>query len=130
MYTSEMREIMFTISNIIEDINRGCTAHNMIEECFSYRIVFFVNEVDGSTKHYIDTSYGDLRKSLESIVRENLSTTKSIVIAQITTRKNGEVISLLSRSYPFSLNAYFQQIAGKKEKEFKIANYGRRVNWC
>lgn len=31
---------MFTISNILEDINRGCATHNMVEDCFSYRIIF------------------------------------------------------------------------------------------
>ena len=52
---------MFTISNIIEDIDRGCLANNMIEDCFSYRIIFFVNEGNKGTKHYIDAEYGGLR---------------------------------------------------------------------
>ena len=47
---------MYTISNIIADIDRGCFANNMIENRFSYRIIFFVNENGKGTKHYIDTS--------------------------------------------------------------------------
>lgn len=35
---------MNTISDILMDINRGCLANNMIEDCFTYRIVYFVNE--------------------------------------------------------------------------------------
>lgn len=37
----ESGENMFTISNIIEDIDRGCLANNMIEDRFSYRIIFY-----------------------------------------------------------------------------------------
>ena len=79
---------MYTISDILRDIDRGCTAHNMIEEKFSYRIVYFSNEQEKSTKHYLDTSYSGLRKALENIIRNNLSLTNSIVIAEITVRKN------------------------------------------
>lgn len=104
---------MFTISDIITDIRRGCTANNMIETCFSYRIVFFVNERNGSAKHYINTSYGDLRKSLESIIRDYLSLTNSVVIAETTVLKNGKCVCLLSRSYSFSLDGYFKQISGE-----------------
>ena len=35
---------MVTISDILKDIERGCTANNLKEECFSYRLVYFVNE--------------------------------------------------------------------------------------
>ena len=35
---------MNTISDILMDIDRGCLANNMIEDCFTYRIVYFVNE--------------------------------------------------------------------------------------
>ncbi len=104
---------MFTISDIITDISRGCTANNMIETCFSYRIVFFVNERDGNVKHYIDTSYGDLWKSLESIIRDYLSLTNTVVIAETTALKNGKCVCLLSRSYSFSLGGYFKQISGE-----------------
>lgn len=104
---------MYTISNIIADINRGCLANNMIEDRFSYRIIFFVNENGKGTKHYIDTSYDGLRKSLESIIRENLSVTNNIVVAETTALKNGKCVSLLSRSYSFSLDEYFKRINGE-----------------
>lgn len=104
---------MYTISNIIADINRGCLANNMIEDRFSYRIVFFVNENGRGTKHYIDSKYGDLRKSLESIIREHLSVTNNIVVAETTVLKNGKCVSLLSRSYVFSLDEYFKRINGE-----------------
>lgn len=118
---------MHTISDIISDIDRGCIANNMTEDRFSYRIVFFINENGKGTKHYIDSKYGDLRKSLESIIRENLSVTNSIVLAAATTRKNGETVSLLSRSYVFSLEEYFHQIYGrcKSENENRNIKYGR-----
>ena len=104
---------MYTVSNIIADIDRGCLSHNMIETCFSYRIIFFVNEGSKGTKHYIDTTYGDLRKTLENIIRGHLSVTNSVVIAKITALKNGKCVSLLSRSYAFSLDEYFYQIYGR-----------------
>lgn len=118
---------MYTISNIIADIDRGCLSNNMVEDRFSYRIIFFVNENGKGTKRYIDTSYDDLRKSLESIIRENLSVTNSIVLAAATTRKNGETVSLLSRSYLFNLDGYFEHIVGKAEKEYKTVSHGRRM---
>lgn len=31
---------MFTISDILQDISRGCAVYNLNEDCFSYRIVF------------------------------------------------------------------------------------------
>lgn len=113
---------MVTISDIITDINRGIMAHNMVENCFSYRIIFFVNEGDKGTKHYIDTTYGGLRKSLESIIKDNLSLTNAIVIAETTVLKNGECVCLQSRPYQFSLDGYFRQING----EYK--NVGRNSN--
>ena len=104
---------MFTISNILADIDRGCAANNMIEECFSYRIVFYVNEGNRGSRHYADTAYDGLRKSLESIIRNNLSVTNSIVIAETTALKNGKCVRLQSRSYAFSLDGYFRQISGE-----------------
>ena len=35
---------MYTVSDIMMDINRNCMANNMAEDRFSYRIIFFVNE--------------------------------------------------------------------------------------
>ncbi|MDE7323787.1 MAG: hypothetical protein K2N73_13935 [Lachnospiraceae bacterium] len=118
---------MYTISNIIADIDRGCLANNMIENRFSYRIIFFVNENGKGTKHYIDTSYDDLRKTLENIIREYLSVTNNIVLAETTALKNGKCVSLLSRSYAFSLEEYFHQIYGrcKSDSENRNITYGR-----
>ena len=104
---------MYTVSDILQDIDRGCLANNMIENRFSYRIIFFVNENGRGTKHYIDTSYNGLRKSLESIIREHLSVTNNIVVAETTALKNGRSICLQSRSYSFSLDEYFRRLNGE-----------------
>ena len=118
---------MYTISNIIADINRGCLANNMTENRFAYRIVFFVNENGKGTKHYIDTSYDGLRKTLESIIRENLSITNNIVIAETTALKNGKCICLQSRAYSFSLDEYFRRLNGeyKDKRQNESMMYGR-----
>ena len=118
---------MYTISDIISDIDRGCIANNMTEDRFSYRIVFFVNENGKGTKHYIDTSYDGLRKSLESIIREYLSVTNNIVVAETTALKNGKCVSLLSRSYAYTLEEYLHQIYGtcKSDNENRNITYGR-----
>lgn len=113
---------MFTISDILTDIDRGITANNMIEDCFSYRIVFFVRDGNKSSKHHIDTVYGSLRETLENIVKENLSLTNSVVIAAVTVWKDGKSVSLQSRSYGFSLDEYFQRISGE------CRDNGRRGN--
>lgn len=104
---------MYTITNILSDVNRGILAHNMIEDKFSYRIVFFVNDGNEGRKNYMDTSYDGLRAALENIVRKNLTVTNNIVLAAVTARKNGKTVSLLSRSYSFGLGGYFKQISGK-----------------
>lgn len=104
---------MYTVSDIISDINRGCLANNMVEDRFSYRIIFFVNEGDKGSKHHIDTAYGGLRKSLENIIRENLTVTNSVVIAETTALKYGKCVCLQKRSYSFSLDGYFRQLSGE-----------------
>lgn len=104
---------MYTVSDIISDINRGCLAHNMVEDRFSYRIVFFVNEGDQRSKYYIDTAYSGLRRALENIIRENLSLTNSVIIAETTALMNGKCVCLQSRSYSFSLDGYFRQLSGE-----------------
>lgn len=104
---------MYTVSDIISDINRGCLANNMVEDRFSYRIIFFVNEGNNSSKYYIDTAYNGLRKSLESIIRENLSLTNCVVIAETTVLKHGKCVCLQKRSYSFSLDGYFRQLSGE-----------------
>lgn len=103
---------MHTITDILRDIDRGCMIHNLNENCFSYRIIFFVNERNRSSKHYTDTVYCDLRESLENIIRENLSLTNSVVIANTTVLKHRKCIRLQSKSYSFSLDEYFNQING------------------
>ncbi len=119
---------MFTISDILQDIDRGCLANNMIEDRFSYRIIFFVNENGKGTKHYIDSKYGNLRKSLESIIRENLSVTNNIVIAETTALKNGKCICLQNRAYSFSLEEYFKRLNG--EGKDNSQNEGMMFNRC
>lgn len=114
-YTKEVRKIMFTISDMIADISRGCMTNNMIEDCFSYRIAFFINEGNKGKKSYIDTSFGELHKSLENIIRSNFSVTNSVAIAQTTALKNGKCVYLQSRSYSFSLNGYFKQTNGESK---------------
>lgn len=118
---------MFTVSDIIKDIDRGCMANNMVEDKFSYRIIFFVNEGNKGSKHYIDTMYGELRKCLEDIIREHLSLTNCVVIANTTVRKDGKSVCLQSRSYGFSLDEYFRQVNGECGDNGKRGNimYGR-----
>ena len=103
---------MYTVSNILADIDRGCIANNMVEDKFSYRIVYFINENGIGKKHYVNTVYADSRKELENIIRNHLSLNNNVVIAQTTVRKNGESICLQSRAYSFSLEEYFKQISG------------------
>jgi len=115
--------IMFTISDVIRDINRGIAANNMAEDKFSYRITFFINEGSKGERHQNDTAYGSLRESLEKIIKDNLSLTNNIVIANTTTIKDGKCIRLQSRQYNFSLDGYFRQLSGEC-KSGTIA-YGR-----
>lgn len=118
---------MVTVSDIVKDIDRGILANNMVEDKFSYRIIFYINENGKGTKHYLDAPYSDLRTSLENIIRKNLSVTNSIVIAETTALKNGRCIRLLSRAYSFSLDGYFRQINGERENGNRCGNimYGR-----
>ena len=48
---------MFTVSDIVKDIDRGILANNMVEDKFSYRIIFYINENGKGTKHYLDAPY-------------------------------------------------------------------------
>ena len=116
---------MYTVSDIIADINRGCTAHTMVENRFRYRIIYFVNEGNNGSKYYIDTAYNGLRNALESIIRNHLSLTNSIVIAETTALKNGKCVCLQSRSYSFSLDGYFRQISGECRDRNRSGNYNR-----
>lgn len=101
---------MYTVSSILNDVDRGIVAHNMIENYFSYRVVYFINFENRSEKHYIDTRYDGLRETLENIICRNLTTTNTVVISAVTVRKNGESVSLLNRAYGFNLSEYFRQI--------------------
>lgn len=121
---------MVTISNILQDVNGEILANNMVETYFTYRLVYFVNENGIGKKYYVDTSYENLRSALETIIRGNLTTTNTVVLAAVTIRKNGEIISLLGRSYPFSLDGYFEQIVGEKEKNTNSNYRRRRAQWC
>ncbi len=116
---------MFTISNIVGDIDRGIMANNMVETEFSYRVIFFVRDDNGSSKHHIDTAYDGLRETLESIVKENLSLTNSVIIAAVTVLKGGKSVCLQSRSYGFSLDEYFRQINGECGDGGRRGNYNR-----
>ncbi len=120
---------MYTVSSILSDVNRGILANNMVETEFSYRLVYFINENRKGEKHYIDTRYDGLRKTLENIIRGNLTTTNNIVVAQTTVRKSGETVSLLSRSYSFSLSEYFRKVCDEKTENC-ISDYGRRRMQC
>ena len=113
---------MYTISDIMADISRGCVANNLNEGCFSYRLIYFTNENGIGAKHYIDTAYGDLRKNLETVIRNNLSLTNTLVIAQTTVLLNGKCVCLQSRSYGFNLEEYFRQLTGRKKEGNKNRN--------
>lgn len=113
---------MFTISDILTDIDRGINANNMVETEFSYRVVYFIRDGNGSSKHYADTMYDGLRETLENIVKENLSLTNSVVIAAVAVWKDGQPVCLQSRSYGFSLDEYFRKINGE------CGGNGRRGN--
>ena len=128
---------MHTVTDIMQDINRGCMANNMVETGFSYRIVFFINDGNKGTKHYMDTTYEKLRRSLENIIRGNLTTTNNIVISAVTVWKDKESVSLLNRSYRFCLNEYFDrvterhEVGNKKGSNMYGNTYRKKVcNWC
>ena len=114
---------MYTVNDILRDIDRGCMANNMEEDMFSYRIIFFVNEGNRGTKHMIDSRYGNLRQTLEYIIRDNLSLTNNLVIAETTALKNGRRVCLQSKSYLFSLESYFRLVSGTTTENTNI-EYG------
>lgn len=115
---------MYTVSDILQDIDRGCLANNMVEDMFQYRITFYINEGNKGKKCYLDSSYRDLRKSLEYIIRKYLSTTNSVVIAQTMVLKNGKSVCLQDKAYVFCLDEYFRRIkgdnVGKKSLRYAI----------
>jgi len=123
---------MVTLTDILKEIDRGCMAHNMVEDKFSYRIVYFVNDGNRGKKFRVDTEYDGLRQSLENMIRKNLSLSNTIVLAAVTVRKDGKTVHLLSRSCKFDLREYFRWITGEKQKytgsnRYGNAIYGRQV---
>jgi len=114
---------MVTLTDILKEIDRGCMAHNMVEDKFSYRIVYFVNDGNRGKKFRVDTEYDGLRQSLENMIRKNLSLSNTHVLAAVTVRKDGKTVHLLSRSCKFDLREYFRWITGEKQN----AIYGRQV---
>ncbi len=122
---------MYTISDILSDIQRGVLAHNIVESCFSYRLLYSVNEGGMGRKCHADTSYDGLRETLENTIRGNLTMTNTVVVSAVTIQKNGEVIPLLNRPYSFSLDGYFQQITGEKNRGHRNSAHKRKkANWC
>lgn len=121
-FNGKGKMIMFTISDVLQDISRGCALNNLNENAFSYRIIYYTNEHDVGTKHYANCRYGDLRKTLETIVKNNLSLENTLVFAQTTIWKDRVCVCLQSRSYGFSLDEYFCQIYGKSKKRNTIYN--------
>lgn len=113
---------MHTISDIVADVERHCAIYNMMEDRFSYRIVYYVNEGGVGIKHYIYSTYDGLRRTLETIVKNNLSLENTLVFAQTTVRKDGACVCLQSRSYKFSLEGYFQVIYGRQKRRDDICN--------
>ena len=69
---------MNTISDILMDIDRGCLANNMIEDCFTYRIVYFVNRVG-----HIHSVW----KSISSGSRENVTVIEIVSIADMQDKR-------------------------------------------
>lgn len=52
-------------------------------------------------------------RALESIIRENLSLTNCVVIADTTALKHGKCVFLQKRSYSFSSDGSFRQLSGE-----------------
>lgn len=118
---------MYTISSILTDIDRHCIINNLNEDKFLYRITYYINERNTGRKYYADAAYKDLRKTMESIIRNNLTLENSISISSVTVQKNRKFICLLSRVYSFDLCDYFQQITGngRNGNKKRYASYGR-----
>ena len=49
---------------------------------------------------------------MENIIRENLTVTNNVVIADTTVLKRGKCTCLQSKAYSFSLEEYFRRIKG------------------
>lgn len=118
---------MFTITNIMEDISRHCAIHNMVENAFTYRIAYYVNEKNMRKKYYLDSSFENLRQTLEKVVRSSLSLTNNIVISNVTVKKNGKCVYLLSRPYKFCLDGYFRWITDQPKNRNLYGRYATAI---
>lgn len=114
---------MYTISDIMADVDRHCTINNLNEDSFSYRIIYYIKEGNTGKRCCVDAAYKDLQKAMESIIRKNLSMENSVSISGVTVRNKGKCVCLLGRAYKFSLEEYFCQIYGKGRK--RKAVHGR-----
>ena len=103
---------MNTVADIVKDISRGCTANNIVEEKFVYQIIFYINANGRGCQRTVDCYYRELRRVLEEIIKDNLTLTNNIVIANTVARKNGKWVQLQSKGYYFSLEEYFKLIRG------------------
>lgn len=108
---------MYTTYEIILDFKRGCLAHNIIEDRFIYRISYYVNRDRVGRKYYCTVSYGEVQQAIVRIIKKHLTWETDVVITGITAKKGTEIIKLLSRSYPFSLEKYFVYIEGRATHE-------------
>ena len=81
------------------------------------------------TRKYVDTSYANLRNTLENIIRNNLSLTNTVMVENVTVRKNGKSVYLLNRKYSFNLEEYFQQVLGNGQKRNERVAYRKCKMW-
>ena len=75
-----------------------------------------MNDENKGTKFRVDTSYDGLRESLENIIRDNLTTTNSLVIAEVTVRKDKQSISYSAKRMGSAWTDIFKRSARKKRK--------------
>lgn len=114
---------MNTVADIIKDISRGCTANNMVEDKFVYQVVFYINANGRGSQRTVDCYYRELRRVLEGIIKDNLTLTNNIVIANTVARKNGKWVQLQSKGYYFSLEEYFKLIRGDSQGKRERFSY-------
>ena len=108
---------MYTTYEIMLDFERGCLAHNIIEDRLIYRISYYVNRNRVGRKYHCIVSYDEMQQTIVGIIKKHLTWETDVVITGITARKGTETMKLLSRSYPFSLEKYFEYIEGRATYE-------------
>ena len=104
---------MLTIKEIISDVERGCLANNIVEEKFLYHISYCIKRGEVRKKQYCTADFRGMQQAIAEIIKKNLTLENDIVITDISTNKGAEKIRLLRRSYPFSLEKYFEIIEGR-----------------